>query len=65
MDYRIHFALNCGAKSCPAISFYSAKTLDQQLTTAENNFIEQYMLEGEEVQIQEDLSINNPHFQHP
>ncbi|MDC0231333.1 DUF547 domain-containing protein [Aureispira] len=47
MDYRIHFALNCGAKSCPAISFYSAKNLDQQLRTAENNFIEQEFIVDE------------------
>ncbi len=23
IDYRIHFALNCGAKSCPPIAFYT------------------------------------------
>ncbi len=24
VDYRIHFALNCGAKSCPPIAYYDA-----------------------------------------
>jgi hypothetical protein len=31
VDWRIHFALNCGAKSCPPIAIYSAKQLDQEL----------------------------------
>lgn len=44
LDYRIHFALNCGAKSCPAISFYDAKHLYKQLQMAEENFIEQEFL---------------------
>ncbi len=30
-DYRIHFALNCGAKSCPPVTLYVADKLDQQL----------------------------------
>lgn len=34
IDYRIHFALNCGAKSCPPIAFYNASKIDQQLETA-------------------------------
>lgn len=34
LDYRIHFALNCGAKSCPAIAFYKPENIDQQLDLA-------------------------------
>jgi hypothetical protein len=30
-DGRIHFALNCGAKSCPAIAAYDAERLDEQM----------------------------------
>lgn len=44
LDYRIHFALNCGAKSCPAISFYDAQYLEEQLNIAEENFVEQEFL---------------------
>lgn len=44
LDYRIHFALNCGAKSCPAISFYDAKFLEQQLQMAEESFVGQEFL---------------------
>jgi hypothetical protein len=34
LDYRIHFALNCGAKSCPPIAFYEPTIIDKQLTLA-------------------------------
>ncbi|MES2111232.1 MAG: DUF547 domain-containing protein [Bacteroidota bacterium] len=34
LDYRIHFALNCGAKSCPPIAFYEPEQLDKQLNVA-------------------------------
>jgi len=44
LDYRIHFALNCGAKSCPAIAFYDATYLEKQLQIAEESFIEQEFL---------------------
>ena len=40
IDYKIHFALNCGAKSCPPIAFYSVDKLDQQLQLAGMSFIE-------------------------
>jgi len=39
LDFRIHFALNCGAVSCPPIAFYSANKLDEQLDIAQNNFL--------------------------
>jgi hypothetical protein len=34
IDYRIHFALNCGAKSCPPIALYRADEIDSQLDKA-------------------------------
>ncbi|MEQ9266032.1 MAG: DUF547 domain-containing protein [Balneolaceae bacterium] len=34
VDYRIHFALNCGAKSCPPIAFYDFPKIDDQLEAA-------------------------------
>jgi hypothetical protein len=30
-DGRVHFALNCGAKSCPAVAAYKAEGLDEQM----------------------------------
>lgn len=39
LDYRIHFALNCGAKSCPPIAFYTLEKLDNQLNDAMYSFL--------------------------
>lgn len=39
LDYRIHFALNCGAKSCPPIAFYSPQQLDKQLDLATKAYL--------------------------
>lgn len=40
VDYRIHFALNCGAKGCPPIAFYSSEFIEDQLETATGSFLE-------------------------
>lgn len=42
VDYRLHFALNCGAKSCPPIAFYDPQNLENQLQLADEVFAEQY-----------------------
>jgi hypothetical protein len=39
MDPRIHFALVCGARSCPPIGFYQAEQIDFQLQLAAASFI--------------------------
>jgi len=38
-DPRIHFALVCGARSCPPIGFYEADQIDSQLQLAAESFI--------------------------
>lgn len=38
-DLRIHFALVCGARSCPPIGFYEADQIDLQLQLASESFI--------------------------
>ncbi|MFK7969590.1 MAG: DUF547 domain-containing protein [Bacteroidia bacterium] len=40
VDYRIHFALNCGAISCPPIAFYQADRIEEQLEMAAMAFLE-------------------------
>jgi hypothetical protein len=40
-DWRLHFALNCGAKSCPPIASYSADRIDDQLDTAAHSYLSQ------------------------
>lgn len=39
LDYRIHFALNCGAKSCPPIAFYEPEQIEKQLTVATSTYL--------------------------
>jgi hypothetical protein len=39
LDRRIHFALVCGARSCPPIGFYEAEQIDFQLDLAAGSFI--------------------------
>ena len=38
LDHRIHFALNCGALSCPPIRIYQTDKLDEQLDKAAKSF---------------------------
>lgn len=44
LDYRIHFALNCGAISCPPIAFYTPDNLEAELAMAEQAFVESSFL---------------------
>jgi len=39
IDYRIHFALNCGDKSCPPIAFYNYANINRQLEIATTSFL--------------------------
>ena len=52
-DPRIHFALNCGAVSCPPIAVYEGASLDEQLDIATEGF-----LEGNTIVNNEDNSIS-------
>ena len=38
-DPRIHFALNCGARSCPRLRIYSADRLEEDLREAARSFV--------------------------
>ncbi len=40
VDPRIHFALNCGARSCPPVKIYSSSMLNEELQTAAQAFCE-------------------------
>lgn len=40
MDPRVHFALVCGAKSCPPIKVYTAASLHEGLESATTAFCE-------------------------
>ena len=38
-DGRIHFALNCGAKSCPYVAIYDARLMDEQLDEIASQYL--------------------------
>ena len=38
-DGRIHFALNCGARSCPYVAIYDASYMDEQLDEIASQFL--------------------------
>jgi len=40
-DPRIHFAITCGARSCPPVSVYRATAIDAQLDLATKDFVNQ------------------------
>lgn len=40
-DYRIHFALNCGAKDCPPVAIYNPERLDEQFKKGTENYLKQ------------------------
>uniref|UniRef100_A0A6V2SG00 DUF547 domain-containing protein n=1 Tax=Heterosigma akashiwo TaxID=2829 RepID=A0A6V2SG00_HETAK len=49
LDPRIHFALNCGAVSCPPIRFYEGEEIDDQLDLSTEAYLE-------DIEIEEHLS---------
>ena len=56
LENRIHFTLNCGATSCPAIAYYNPNELEQQLEDATLFYVEnncEYYAEKNEVVISE------------
>lgn len=53
IDWRIHFALNCGAKSCPPIAFYDVENLETQLDLATASFLSQETVVNEEGKVLE------------
>lgn len=40
VDYRIHFALNCGAKSCPPIKQFTSQAINEELRIVTQAFME-------------------------
>ncbi len=38
-DGRVHFALNCGAKSCPKVAIYDDEKIDEQLDAISKQFL--------------------------
>lgn len=55
-DYRIHFALNCGAKSCPPVAIYDDETINEDL----DKITDQYLGRVSEYKEEENKVITTP-----
>lgn len=52
IDWRIHFTLNCGANSCPAIGFYRSDRINEQLNIATYQYLKRAIdLEKESTEV--------------
>jgi hypothetical protein len=51
LDPRVHFALNCGAESCPAVKAYQADQLEAQLELATHAYLFSVRLEQHRVRL--------------
>lgn len=45
VDPRIHFALNCGARSCPPVRFYESHNLDKSLDSAARAYLQDVLVD--------------------
>ncbi|MFT4533237.1 MAG: hypothetical protein ACJA1A_001718 [Saprospiraceae bacterium] len=45
-DWRIHFALNCGAKSCPPVATYHPETLDYEFDYMTKEYLKEQTVYG-------------------
>ena len=53
-DYRIHFALNCGAKDCPSVVIYTPVNLEKQFAISTSRFLKsssRFLPETKEVEV--------------
>jgi len=57
-DYRIHFALNCGAKACPPVTIYDPENLEKQFAY----MTEKYLSENTEYNKEENKVTTTPLF---
>ena len=65
LDARIHFALNCGALSCPPIRSYDPAQLEAQLELAAQSYLGSARLAGETVWLPRLLSYYRADFGDP
>ncbi len=40
-DYRVHFALNCGAKDCPPVAIYTPERLEEQFKESTRRYLQE------------------------
>jgi hypothetical protein len=57
IDWRIHFALNCGAKSCPPVAIYSAKNLNTEFDFMTKEYLKEQTTYNKETKIAKSVAL--------
>ena len=55
LEWRIHFALNCGAKSCPPVAIYSFENLDKELDFMTTEYLQEQTTYNKETKTAESV----------
>ncbi len=56
-DWRVHFALNCGAKSCPPVATYSPEMLDAEFDFMTRSYLEEQTSYNQETRLVKTVSL--------
>lgn len=57
IDWRIHFALNCGAKSCPPVAIYNPEELDKQLDFMTTKYLKEQTTFNQETKVAKSVAL--------
>lgn len=57
IDWRIHFALNCGAKSCPPVAVYSAESLNKEFDFMTREYLKEQTTYNKETKIAKSVAL--------
>lgn len=57
IDWRIHFALNCGAKSCPPVAVYSAENLNKEFDFMTREYLKEQTTYNKETKIAKSVAL--------
>jgi hypothetical protein len=57
LEWRIHFALNCGAKSCPPVAIYSSENLSNELDFMTTEYLNEQTSFNEETKTAKSVSL--------
>ena len=56
-DWRVHFALNCGAKSCPPVAIYDPEKLDAQFDYMTTTYLKEQTTYNKETRVAKSVSL--------
>jgi len=57
IDWRVHFALNCGAKSCPPVAIYSSEKLNSELDFMTREYLKEQTIYSSDTEIAKTVAL--------